>query len=72
MSSAIKFKDLDTGVNDKLNLCSDENRTLQTKHDKTCAENKIIKQDKETRSKHLNSASSRKAPKMLLTDMEKK
>ena len=52
-----EVRDLDTSVSHKLKLCSDEKRTLQTKHEKTCAENKILIQDKETLSKDLNSAS---------------
>ena len=46
-----------TDVSDKLKLCSEEKRSLQIKHDKICADNKILKQDKDTLNKELNSAS---------------
>ena len=72
-----EVRDLDTSVSHKLKLCSDEKRTLQTKHEKTCAENKILIQDKETLSKDLNSASvalksSRKDTKDIAHRYEKK
>ena len=46
-----------TDVSEKLKLCSEERRSLQIKHDKTCADNKVLKQVKDTLSKDLNSAS---------------
>ena len=57
LASCNQVKVIDATVNDKLKLCSDEKRSLQIKHDKTCADNKIPKQEKETLSKDLNSAS---------------
>ena len=46
-------KQTTTPVNDELKFC----RTLQIKHEKTCAANKILKQENEALSKDLNSAS---------------
>ena len=67
----------DAASSDKLKIFSNEKRALQIKHEKTCAENKIIKQDKEALSKDLNSASvalksSRKETKDVAHRCEKK